>query len=290
VPDAAYGWALSAGLVAALNPCGFALLPAYLSVLVMGDGDGPRAVWRALALTGSMTVGFVAVFGGFGLLAAPLADTVARHLPWLTVVIGVALVGLGGWVLAGRGLPWFAPRAGGGRPVTRQAASMIVFGASYAIASLGCTVGPFLAVVVAGFRAGSATAGVGLFLAYAAGMALVVGATSVAVALARDSWVRRLRRAAPLVARIGGALMILAGTYVAWYGAYELRVFAGADGADPIVDGAGRLQRALASAAGAVGPAGLLAILVLLVTVGAVVPALRRRRAGRSRSSADRPH
>ncbi len=59
-----------------------------------------------------MTVGFVAVFGTFGPLAAP---------------------------------------------------------AAYAVASLGCTIGPFLAVVVGGFRAGSAFSGVGLFVAYALG-------------------------------------------------------------------------------------------------------------------------
>jgi len=61
-------------------------------------------------------------------------------------------------------------------------------------------------------------AGIGLFLAYAAGMGLVVGTTAVALALANASLVRRLRRLAPLVARAGGLLMALAGGYVAYYG------------------------------------------------------------------------
>ena len=45
--------AVAAGMLAAVNPCGFALLPAYLSVLVLGDDSpGPgRAVARALWLT-----------------------------------------------------------------------------------------------------------------------------------------------------------------------------------------------------------------------------------------------
>jgi len=68
--------ALLAGAVAAFNPCGFALLPAYLSLLV---ADGPSgepppagghrtlsAVRTALRFTSGMTVGFVAVFGAFG--------------------------------------------------------------------------------------------------------------------------------------------------------------------------------------------------------------------------------
>ena len=34
--------ALAAGMLAAVNPCGFALLPAYLSVLVIGDDSPAR--------------------------------------------------------------------------------------------------------------------------------------------------------------------------------------------------------------------------------------------------------
>ena len=51
--------ALGAGMVAAINPCGFALLPAYLSLVVLGDGSTSRraAVGRALALTGALTLG-----------------------------------------------------------------------------------------------------------------------------------------------------------------------------------------------------------------------------------------
>ncbi|NHW87477.1 cytochrome c biogenesis protein CcdA, partial [Escherichia coli] len=92
-----YGLAVGAGLLAAVNPCGFALLPAYLSMLVLGDEpsaerDALASVGRAVALTGAMTLGFVAVFGAFGLLAAPAADAVARHLPWVSILIGLALV------------------------------------------------------------------------------------------------------------------------------------------------------------------------------------------------------
>jgi cytochrome c biogenesis protein CcdA len=293
--DAGYALALSAGLLAALNPCGFAMLPVYLSFLLLDETTPVHrwaAVGRALALTAAMTLGFVAVFGGFGLLAAPAADLVARHLPWVSVGIGLTLVALGAWLLAGRTLPAPAPRPVGGAPVSRRFASMVGFGAAYAIASLGCTVGPFLAVVVAGFRAGSPAAGLGLFVTYAAGMALVVGTVSLAVALAKVSVVRRLRRAGGVVGRAGGALMVLGGAYVAWYGAYELRVFAGGSGDDRVVDAAAQVQAGLSSAVAWLGPFGVAAIAaVLLAAIAAVLTA--RHRAGRritdNRAGADRP-
>lgn len=240
---APYGVAVAAGLVAAVNPCGFALLPAYLAFLVGRETGGrAAAVGRAVAFTAAVTVGFVAVFGVFGVFAAPVADVVARNAPWVGIVVGLVLVGVGGWLLAGRSLPLPTPHSGGGAPGTRAFASMVGFGAGYAIASLGCTVGPFLAVVATSFRAGSAAAGIGLFLAYAGGMALLVGAAAVLVALADAAALRRLRRYAAAVSRLGGALTVLAGGYVAWYGWYELRVFAGSDPQDPIVDGAARVS------------------------------------------------
>ncbi|MGN9776602.1 cytochrome c biogenesis CcdA family protein [Micromonospora sp. H33] len=284
MPDAPYGLALGAGLLAAVNPCGFAMLPAYLSVLVLGDGPadarGPLApVGRALALTAAMTVGFVAVFGAFGLLAGPAADALASRLPWVSVAIGLALVAAGGWLLAGRALPTIAPRLAGGPEVRRSFGSMVLFGAAYAVASLGCTIGPFLAVVVAGFRAGSPLAGVGLFVAYAIGMGLVVGAAALAVALARESLVRRTRRAAPLLGRLAGVLLVLTGGYVAWYGWYEIRLFAGRGAADPVIDAAGRAQTALSGWVGGLGPwlVGAAAGALLAVAAGATV--VRRRHA-----------
>lgn len=284
--DAPFGLALAAGMLATVNPCGFALLPAYLSMLVLGeprggpDGAAPgrlAPIGRALALTGAMTVGFVAVFGAFGLLAAPAADALARQLPWMSVLIGLALVGLGGWLLASRELPVFTPRIAVGPAVRLQFGPMVLFGVAYAVASLGCTIGPFLAVVVAGFQAGSVVAGIGLFLAYALGMALVVGAAALAVAVARESVVRRARRAAPAVARISGALLVLTGAYVAWYGWYELRVFAGDTGSDAIVEGAARVQSAISAWLSDLGP-GVVAVTVAALLVASLAVAVVRRR------------
>ncbi|SBT36894.1 cytochrome c biogenesis CcdA family protein [Micromonospora auratinigra] len=289
--DAPYGLALAAGLLAAVNPCGFALLPAYLSVLVLGEGPaaarGPLApVGRALALTAAMTTGFVAVFGAFGLLAGPAADAVAGRLPWVSVLIGAALVLAGGWLLAGRQLPTVTPRPASGPAVRARFGSMALFGVGYAVASLGCTIGPFLAVVVAGFRAGSPLAGVGLFVAYALGMGLAVGAAALAVALARDSLVRRARRAGPLLGRLAGLLLVLTGGYVAWYGWYEVRLFSGRGTGDPVIAAAGRVQGAVSGWLAGLGPWTVAGVVVALVALAAV-GSLARRRTADARTGTD---
>jgi len=257
--------ALAAGILAAVNPCGFAMLPAYVSLLVMDSEQG--RLKRALALTAAMTLGFVTVFGIFGLLAAPAADWLGERLPWLTVWIGVILVVLGVWMGFGRDIPSPVPKHPRAPELTHRFGSMYLFGVSFAIASLGCTIGPFLAVVASSF--GSAD-GIGLFLAYAGGMALVVGTVAIAVALAQQPLINWLKRRAGATQRLAGVLMALAGAYVAWYGWYGIRLDADPTATDPIVSGAGAAQKWLAAGVDGIG-AVWLAVALAALTIGLIV-------------------
>lgn len=279
------GLAFAAGLVAALNPCGFAMLPAYLLLVVRGqrsDEPGGAAAWgRAVAATIGMALGFLTVFGAFGALTISAAGTVQRYLPYATVLIGVVLVALGAWLLSGRELTALTPRPFGPQwaPGARLG-SMYGYGVSYAIASLSCTVGPFLAVTAAGFRGGSVARGVAIYLAYVGGLTLVVGVLAIAAATASTALADRLRRAVPFVNRMSGALLVLVGLYVAYYGCYELRLrHATADPDDAVIVSAGRLQGALA---GWVHEHGVLPWLVALCLLAAGVwwRRVRRRRKG----------
>lgn len=251
--------AFAAGLVAALNPCGFAMLPAYLVLVVRGEGAGDAqahaatttglaAVGRAMAATCGMALGFLTVFGLFGALTISAGATVARYLPYLTVVIGIALVALGIWLLLGREVTLLTPRHPDGRwaPTTRLG-SMYGYGVSYAVASLSCTIGPFLAVTAAGLRRGSLVGSAAIYLAYVAGLTLVVGVLAVAATAANSAVVNRLQRILPYVNRISGLLLVLVGLYVGYYALYEIRQHAGhGHHTDPVIAAAGRFQGVLA--------------------------------------------
>ncbi|MBN0042535.1 cytochrome c biogenesis protein CcdA [Streptomyces actuosus] len=275
--------ALGAGMLAAVNPCGFALLPAYLSLLVLGDGAPSRtvAVGRALAATAATTAGFATFFGVFGLVIQPVADQVQQHVPWFTVVFGLLLTVAGAWLLAGRQLPALTPKLRRAPTVTRSVPSMALFGMAYATASLGCTVAPFLAIVVSAFRSGSTAQGVVLFAAYAAGMGLIVGAASLTVALTRTTAVTRLRRLSALAPRLAAGLLLLAGAYVAYYGWYEIRAQRDPTTTDPVIDTAADIQRAAADTLDAAGPA-VVAVLFVLLLLAALL--IRRRRRTRRRA------
>lgn len=281
------GLAFAAGMVAAFNPCGFAMLPAYLTLVIQREGGGQRAaVGRALAATAAMALGFLAVFGTFGLLTVSLASTVQRYLPYVTLTVGLVLAALGIWLLIGRDLPGVRPlqqltqRHSTSWAPTARVGSMFGYGVGYAIASLSCTIGPFLAVTGSALRSGSALDGVLAYAAYAAGIALVVAVLAVAVALASSASIDRMRQVLPYVNRISGAVLLVVGLYVAYFGWYELRLFSGAGSADdPVIAAAGRVQRTLAGWVYEHGAWPWLLMLATLVAGAAATLAWRRRRA-----------
>lgn len=287
------GLAFAAGLVAALNPCGFALLPAYLTFVITDASPGrPVAVARAAAVTIAMTAGFLTVFAGFGVLTVPVAGAVQRYLPFVTVIVGVTLVAVGLWLLAGYRLHMPMPPPERWTPTTRMG-SMFGYGIAYAVASLSCTVGPFLAVTAAGARSGSALDAIAVYLVYAGGFALIVGTLAIGAAFACSAVAARLRRLLPIANRVGGALVILVGLYVAYYGAYELRLFTmGGNPRDAVIAAAGRVQGTVAGWVHGHGGAPWILLLVALVC-GAAVWAWRlrhdlaRMRCRRSRSPSD---
>jgi cytochrome c biogenesis protein CcdA len=205
------------------------------------------AVGRAVTATAAMALGFLTVFGGFGILTVSAASTVQRYLPYVTVLIGITLVALGIWLLGGREITVRIGLARGARwAPTARLGSMFSYGISYAVASLSCTVGPFLAVTAAALR-GSVLGATAVYVAYAGGFTLVVGVLAVAAAMASSAAVDRMRRIVPYVNRISGALLLVVGLYVGYYGLYEIRLFTGnGNPEDPVIAAAGRVQGAIA--------------------------------------------
>ncbi|WP_285631360.1 cytochrome c biogenesis protein CcdA [Lentzea sp. NBRC 102530] len=253
--------AVLAGMVATVNPCGFAMLPAYLALVAR---DSPA---RAFMSGLTMAAGFVTFFGAFGILVSPVAATLKRHLPFVTVVIGLVMLVVGVLLLLGKDLYVRLPKLSA---APRSLWSMYGYGIAFAIASLSCAIGPFLAVVGASLQTG-----VFAFLAYALGMGLVV----TVLAVTGSALAPHVRHLLPHVGRIGGVVLVVVGAYVTYYGVYELRLFlAGGSAIDPVVRGAGRVQSTLVQIVSALGP---WPFVVVLVVVGAWWLNRRRRRAVR---------
>ena len=212
--------AFVAGAFASVNPCGFALLPAFMSLYLGAHEDSlprtPTRVVQGLVVGGLMTAGFLGVFVVVGLPISYGATQLTRALPWVGLAIGIVLSLVGLVVLLGKTITVAMPRPVSA-PSGRGARTVILFGAAYGIASLACTLPVFLAVLGASLAVQGTAGAFVVFGAYGLGMALVLMALSVATAVFKDGRARAMRRILPYVGRLAGALLVLTGAYLTYY-------------------------------------------------------------------------
>ena len=221
------GFAFAVGMASAVNPCGFAMLPAYLG-LYLGDADKEavqpsafKQLRQALIVGGTVTAGFVVLFGSAGLVIGLGARAfIVDVLPWLGLVIGVVLAILGSWMLGGGKLyTGISARAASnmGNPAQVSMKGYFMFGISYATASLSCTLPIFLAVVGTSLAVSSIGTSLGQFFLYALGMGVVITALTVGMAFFKTAMVGGMRKAMPYVQPVGSWLMVIAGMYIVFY-------------------------------------------------------------------------
>ena len=221
------GFAYAVGAASAVNPCGFAMLPAYLGMYVSGGNqDRDRRpvllVGRAIMVGLSVSLGFVVLFGVVGLILGFGSQAiVVTALPYVGLAVGVLLIGAGAFMAAGGKIyTSLAQRLAArvGDPGQLNVPGYVLFGVSYGLASLSCTLPLFLAVlgVGAGLSSGWLDT-IGQFVLYALGMGSVILALTLGMAVARTVLLRWMRAALPYVGIVGAWLMVLAGTYIVFY-------------------------------------------------------------------------
>jgi cytochrome c-type biogenesis protein len=283
------GLATTQGVIAAFNPCGFAMLPAYVSYFVGASSTDAvpglrRRLLRAALASLCTTVGFVTIFAAFGFVIGEVFQGVGDKLPYVSMVIGVAMVALGIAMLRGFEPKLPVPKIKKARS-GRGMREMFIYGVSYALVSLGCTIGPFTATVVGTLHDGNVLGSILAFVAYGIGMGLVLTVLSFAIAGAQQAFVRGLRRVLPYVNRVSGALMVLIGMYVAWYGYYDYRLIIRGDLNAPagpvgwVTNWSNSLQNLVLHRVGLRG-----IVIVLLLVLAAIVALLIARPRHHSRS------
>lgn len=273
--------AFTAGALAAFNPCGFALLPAYLAMFL---GDHPNrglAVARALAVGALLTVGFVATFGIVGMAMLTLSLRFGSWLSVATVLLGVGLAVIGVLTALGREPVLRLPRAK--LRVDSSPVGMVSYGVVYATVSLSCTLPVFLAAVGTAFGAGASSGGlvpgISALLAYSLGMGAVMTVLATGMVLLGVAVPWAMQRIKPYVGRVSAAFLILAGLYVTWYGWVEFQSFQGQIiNAGPtrwVADASARTAQFVLG----IPPAAIIATAVAMVAVAVL---LARRRGSRT--------
>jgi cytochrome c-type biogenesis protein len=218
--DARLATSFTAGLLAAINPCGFVLLPTYLIYFLGMENLRPGAerasVLRAIKVSLAVSAGFMSIFVVIGAITKLSTNWLVEKAEWVSLVIGLALLVLGIAMLFGYRLPFTTPKLDVGER-DRTVRSMYVFGLAYAVASIGCTIAPFSSVVLGSFSSDGLSTGITAIALYGVGMALVVTGLTVTLALANVTLLKFLRRGMVWFEQLAGILLVLTGMYLCWY-------------------------------------------------------------------------
>jgi cytochrome c biogenesis protein CcdA len=211
-----FAYSFMLGVLAAVNPCGFVLLPAYLLYFLGIDSNNQQApVKRALVVSAAVSSGFLLVFIIIGTISRLFTQWIELNAKYAGLLIGLALVVMGVAMLAGWKPSFITPTIAGQRD--RSLRAMFVFGIAYAVASIGCTIGFLTTAIFGSIGVHGFASGVISIVLYGAGMALLVSTLTVTLAVAKGGLLRVLRNGLRYMDKLAAGFIVLTGLYLSWY-------------------------------------------------------------------------
>lgn len=228
------GLAFSAGLIAFLNPCGIAMLPAYISYYLEKKETSKvsilKRILRGFILGIVVSTGFLFVFGIAGIIVSYFGSQILFIAPWLSLAVGVILVILG--------IMWFANKEIFALPsISRignklqsvkygnEYASYFLYGVGYAVASISCTIPVFLFIVTGALSIKGFLPGIGIFLLYGAGMSVFMIAVSIATAVSKGIMQKLIHKYMNVIRKISAFVIVLSGLYIIYYQIFLAKIF-----------------------------------------------------------------
>ena len=213
------GFAFSAGMVASVNPCGVVMLTSY-AFKRMGEARQKSVRWQvveSVTHTLVITVSFAAIFLAVGALIAVGSQVLLDFFPLAGLLVGVVMAAMGIWLLIKRKTLSLNVEI---KTDTMRGMTMwgdLLFGLTYAVASLSCTLPIFLVVVGSATSAGNVGVALMQFGAYALGMGTVVLVVVTGSVLFKRAMARWLRGVTPFMHRLSSLFLAGAGMYIIIY-------------------------------------------------------------------------
>jgi len=270
-----FAYSFILGVLAAVNPCGFVLLPTYL-IFFLGTREETELTTsermrRALVVSSGISIGFLAIFFVIGVISRLFTQWIELNAKYASLAIGIVLVIGGARMLTGWTPKFALPQIGGVQTKTFRAT--VIYGVAYAVASIGCTIGFLTTAVFGSIALHGFISGVFSILLYGLGMAMLVTALTVSLAFAKTGIVTMIKNRLHIVQRLGAIFVTVTGIYLVlyWYAAIS------EERSTSFVTRIERWQTSVASFLQQQGAYRLAIVLTLIVTVAIVVSRRKTR-------------
>ena len=270
-----FAYSFMLGVLAAVNPCGFVLLPAYLAYFLGVDSSSSNRapLTRALKVSSVVSSGFLLVFLVIGTISRLFTQWLEMNAKYAGFVVGLGMIGLGAAMLLGWKPSFVTPDITVRRDHSLRA--MFLFGVAYAVASIGCTIGFLTTAILGSISVHGFASGVLSIVLYGLGMALLVSSVTISMAFARTGLLKVLKRGLPYANRAAAVFIVLTGAYLSWYWWVAITE------RDSLGNVGGNVERWQSSVANFLQRQGSWRLLIVFLAVTGVVAAgslLRRRR------------
>lgn len=207
----AYVFAVGAGLATFFSPCGFPMLPAYVSYYLRteeGIGYG-----RGLIAGIATTLGYVGVFLQLGIVVYLFGEILTPHIPKMEVIVGTVLILLGVLTISGR-----KPSTTISYPVPELngISGFFIFGVLYAAAAVSCVLPVFVGLITYAMTLGGMKAVATVFFIYGSSMGGLMMAIALAIAGGKEVYIDVLRRHTGNIEKMSAFIMVVVGIYLVY--------------------------------------------------------------------------
>jgi cytochrome c-type biogenesis protein len=239
-----FALAALAGITTFFSPCAFPMFPGYMGLflgLSAGKEESPTsggsykgAAGRAMKAGSITALGMIIVFLAIGTLLILAASLVSGYIPYLLILVGVILVGLGALLLTNlqywrivTPLQRLWLRLRGKEESTTPVVStpapgeglylkLFSYGMGYAAAAAGCVAPVIFSAIIAGLALGL-VGGIVNILIFSLTAALLMIVVTVMLALAGKRYVNLLKAYTPLIKKVSAVALIVVGAYLIYF-------------------------------------------------------------------------
>lgn len=208
--------ALGAGILSFFSPCSVGMLPAYVGMHA-ASGAGTRgflaSVSAGLRVGTSTTLGFAWTYIMLGMVLSEVIRTINRVLPLLNVAVAGTIILLSLAAFLHLPVPFLSRVFTRGRNLT----SALLYGAAYALTSLGCTLPIFLMLVGYATTFSSIAGVIMALVSYSVGFMLMMVSFSTVLIVSRDYLTSRVEPLMLRVRDVGSLLSLAVGVYLLMY-------------------------------------------------------------------------
>lgn len=214
-------FAIISGFLTFLTPCGIAMIPAYISYYLGKNEKSDKINLFKKIKIGSKIgffagLGIISIFVLIGVLVISLGNFIKGFVPWFTILGGIFLVFLGGFLIFKKDFH-FNINLLKFLKIKPSFQNFYIFGIVYGLAVMSCSFPIFLSITLGALSLSGFSNMIFVFSLYALSSALSMIIFSLILAVLKEGVLRFLKGIFPYIQKTAGIIVILSGIYLIYY-------------------------------------------------------------------------